>query len=72
MNNEVMNRENTNNQNLESKKNTQNTNNGIWKVLIAIIVIIYLFSPIDFMPFCPLDDIGAIIAGIYANKKLDE
>lgn len=41
------------------------------KLLLFAVVIIYVLSPVDVLPFNPLDDIGAIgIATAYVNWRI--
>ena len=43
--------------------------NNILKGMLIVIVILYVVSPVDFMPG-PIDDIIAILLGAAANKKI--
>ena len=40
------------------------------KVLVAVLVFLYILSPIDFMPGCPLDDILVFLFSFASQKKL--
>ena len=38
--------------------------------MIPIAVIVYIVSPLDLMPFIPIDDIAVLIAGLRAFEAL--
>ncbi len=42
---------------------------GLLKVLIAIIVLVYIVSPIDIAPG-PIDDIIVLLLGLASQKRL--
>jgi hypothetical protein len=42
---------------------------NIIKGMLIVIVVLYVISPVDFMPG-PIDDLIAVLLGAAANKKL--
>ncbi len=42
--------------------------NNIMKVMLTVLVIMYILSPVDLMPGCPIDDIIVLLLGVAANK----
>lgn len=39
------------------------------KILIAVLIVIYVISPVDLLPG-PIDDIIVILCGLAANKRI--
>jgi uncharacterized membrane protein YkvA (DUF1232 family) len=39
------------------------------KIIILIIMVLYVFSPIDIMPGCPLDDMIVLVAGYLIQRR---
>lgn len=44
--------------------------NGVLKGMLAALVIVYMLSPIDIAPGCPIDDILILLLGLASRSKL--
>ena len=44
--------------------------NGVVKGMLIALVIVYIVSPIDIMPGCPIDDIIELLLGLASQKKI--
>lgn len=44
--------------------------NGAVKGMLIALVIVYIVSPIDIMPGCPIDDIIVLLLGLASQKKI--
>lgn len=44
--------------------------NGAVKGMLIALVIVYIVSPIDIMPGCPIDDLIVLLLGLAAQKKI--
>ncbi|ADU23884.1 hypothetical protein [Ruminococcus albus] len=43
--------------------------NDIGKGMLLVLLILYIASPVDLMPMCPIDDIIAILLYTASSKK---
>ncbi|MBP3806323.1 MAG: hypothetical protein J6I76_20945 [Oribacterium sp.] len=43
--------------------------NNVTKVLFLVFLFIYILSPIDLMPGCPIDDLIIALVGVAAMQK---
>ena len=44
--------------------------NAVVKGMLSALVIVYIVSPIDIMPGCPIDDIIVLMLGLASQKKI--
>ena len=43
--------------------------NGVVKGMLIALIIVYIVSPIDIVPGCPIDDIIVLLLGLASQKK---
>jgi len=44
--------------------------NGVVKGMLIALIIVYIVSPIDIMPGCPIDDLIVLLLGLAAQKRI--
>lgn len=44
--------------------------NGVVKGMLIALIIVYMVSPIDIMPGCPIDDLIVLLLGLAAQKRI--
>ncbi|MGN0396170.1 MAG: hypothetical protein ACI4EF_12470 [Coprococcus sp.] len=44
--------------------------NGVVKGMLIALTIVYIVSPIDIMPGCPIDDLIVLLLGLAAQKRI--
>ena len=40
-----------------------------YSFVIIILIALYVLSPIDLISGCPIDDLAAIVLGVFANRS---
>ena len=55
--------------NAESRKMRELMELDRYSFVIIILIALYVLSPIDLISGCPIDDLAAIVLGVFANRS---